>query len=439
MFFDHFDQKSMLKDIILKQKQEKEQFLTLQYIERTKYSFGKKWLDSSLIKVILGPRRSGKSIFSLMLLRDRSFMYFNFDDEILANADGIVANELMKELHAAYGNIKNILFDEIQNLPNWELFVNRLHREGYNIVLIGSNAKLLSKELATALTGRHIPIEILPFDFKEFLRAKNFKIDLQYISLPEKHGEILHLMDEYLMNGGFPEIVLNNFNTKDYLGVLFDSLLFKDIVKRHKVKFSTQIGNLGSYLINNFASLYSLRKLQNALDFKSVTTTEKYIKYLEEAYLIFPLLRYSPKSIQRIRSPKKIYVIDNGFINAKAVQGSLNKGKLMENLVFTEFVKRGIKPNSELFYYKTRNDREVDFVVKKNTEIIELVQVCYETTNSNTKQREIKALLEASGELKVKTLTLLTWDEKDEIKQGGLVIKIKPFREWLLELYPSSE
>jgi len=235
----------MLKDIILSQKKQKEQLLALSYIDRTKKPFAQKWLDSNLIKVILGPRRSGKSVFSLMLLKDRPFMYFNFDDEVLSSAGGVVTNELMRELHAAYGRIKTVLFDEIQNLPNWELFVNRLHREGYNLILTGSNAHLLSKELATHLTGRHMPIEILPFDFSEFLRAKNFQIDPEYASLPAQQGALLNLMDEYLINGGFPEVAVSNLDPKDYLEVLFDALLFKDVVKRHKVKFATQIGNLG--------------------------------------------------------------------------------------------------------------------------------------------------------------------------------------------------
>src|SRR3990167_8983454 len=170
----------MLNNIVLKQKLEKDHLLSLPYVVRTKDPFGKKWLDSNLIKVVLGPRRAGKSVYSLMLLKDRPFMYFNFDDEVLASLDGIATDELMKELHAAYGNVKTILFDEIQNLPSWELFANRLHREGYNLVLTGSNAQLLSKELATHLTGRHMPIEILPFNFNEFLLAKKFQIDSEY-------------------------------------------------------------------------------------------------------------------------------------------------------------------------------------------------------------------------------------------------------------------
>lgn len=433
----------MLKDIVSRQKKQKEQLLTLAYISRDKESFARKWLDSNLIKAVLGPRRSGKSVFSLMLLKDRPFMYFNFDDEVLSSTGGIATDELMKELYAAYGgNVKTILFDEIQNLPNWELFVNRLHREEYNLVITGSNANLLSKELATHLTGRHMPIEILPFGFNEFLRAKKYRVDTEYSALPQQRGELLNLMENYLLNGGFPEVVVSNLDPKDYLEVLFDALLFKDVVKRHKVKFSTQIGNLGSHLLNNFANPYTVRKLLEILNLKSATTTEKYINYLEEAYLIFSLLRYSPKSQERIKSPRKVYAIDNGFVSAKAIQHSPDKGKLMENLVFIELVKRGARPNKDLFYYKTRNDREIDFVIKKGIEISELVQVAYEVNNHDIEQRETKALVEASGELsakdesassgKVPKLTVLTWDEEREMEKDGKVIKFKPVWKWLL-------
>lgn len=421
-----------LKNIVSSQKLQKEELLALTYIDRTKEPFARKWLDSTLIKVVLGPRRAGKSVFSLMLLKDRSFMYFNFDDEVLSSIGGVSTDELMKELHAAYGgDVKTILFDEIQNLPSWELFANRLHRLGYNLVLTGSNAQLLSKELATHLTGGHMPIEILPFDFNEFLRAKKFVVNQEYASLPRQQGELLNLAENYLLNGGFPEVVVNNVDSKDYLDVLLDASLFKDVVKRHRVKFSTQIGNLAAHLINNFASLYTARKLLEALNLKSATTIEKYIDYLEEAYLIFSLLRYSPKSLERIKSPRKVYVVDNGFVGAKAIQHSPDRGKLMENLVFVELVKRGVKPNKDLFYYKTRNNREVDFVIKKGTEITELIQVCYDLKNSETEQREIKALVEASDELKVKKLAIITWDEKREVENNGMIIQVVPLLKWL--------
>lgn len=423
-------QKSLLKTIISKQKTEKDTLLSVPYVERARAEKGKKWVSSDLIKVVLGPRRAGKSVFSLMLLKDREFAYFNFDDPALVG-EKLDLYELMDELRLVYGDTKYVLFDEIQNLPGWELFANRLHRQGYNVVLTGSNANLLSMELATHLTGRHFPIEILPFDFNEFLRAKKFAIDAELESLPQKRGELLKLMEEYLINGGFPEVVLKNQQPLGYLDVLFDAILFKDVVRRHKVRFSEQIDQLGSYLISNISGQYSARKLAYILKFKSDVTLERYLSYLAEAYVIFSLSRYSAKAGMRLKSPKKTYVVDNGFVTAKAIQHSPDKGKLMENLVFTELVKRGAKPNRELFYYKTRNDREIDFVLKYGYQVVELIQVCYDLTNPDTEQREIKALMEAGAELGAEKLTVITWDQKKEVKKDTQTVRFVPLWEWL--------
>lgn len=422
----------MLKLTVLKQKQEKERLLTFPYIERTKEKEAKKWLDSDLIKVVLGPRRAGKSVFSLMLLKERQFAYFNFDDESLPGEEKLDLDELVSELQQAYGDTKYVLFDEIQNLPKWEMFVNRLQREGYNLVLTGSNARLLSKELATALTGRHIPIQILPFDFSEILRAKQYEISEEKLAAPTEKGKLLRALNEYMINGGYPEVVTKNLDPRGYLDVLFDSLLFKDVVKRHKIRFSEQIDGLGSYLINNVAGMYTSRKLANILSFKSDITLDRYLGYLNEAYLLFSLRRYSVKPGVRLKSPKKVYVVDNGFMTAKAVQHSPNTGKYLENLIFTELIKRGNESNREVFYYKTRNDREIDFVLKKGVEIVELIQVAYEVNNHDVEQREIKALVEASQELNVSNLTILTWDEEREVEKDGKIIKFKPVWKWLI-------
>lgn len=423
----------MLKATVSKQKQDKERLLSLPYVERTKGKDAKKWLSSDLIKVILGPRRAGKSVFALMLLKDQSFAYFNFDDESLPGEEKIDLDELMTELKLSYGDTKYILFDEIQNLPNWELFVNRLHRSGYNLVLTGSNASLLSKELATHLTGRHIPIEILPFNFAEILKAKQYEVTPDKLSLPDEKAKLLEYMTQYMTSGGYPEVVTKGVDPRGYLDVLFDAVLFKDVMKRHKVRFSEQIASLGSYLINNVSGQYGSKKLANILGFKSQVTLEKYVGYLTEAYLIFPLIQHSTKAGIRLRSSKKTYVVDNGFVTAKAVQHSPNTGKLMENLVFVELVKKGNQPGHELFYYKTRNDREIDFVLKKGYQITELIQVCYDMTDPDVEQREVKALVEAGKELNVSKLTALTWNEKRVVEKDNLAIQFKPFLEWLLE------
>jgi predicted AAA+ superfamily ATPase len=423
----------MLKATVFKQKQDRDTLLSRPYVERTKEKDAQKWMSSDLIKVILGPRRAGKSVFALMLLKDKNFAYFNFDDESLPGEEKIDLDELLSELKQVYGDTKYILFDEIQNLPNWELFVNRLHRSGYNLVLTGSNASLLSMELATHLTGRHIPIEILPFDFKEVLKAKQYEVSADKLLLPDEKAKLLVYLSQYMTNGGYPEVVTKDVEPRGYLDTLFDAVLFKDVIKRHKVRFSKQIDDLGSYLINNVSNPYTARKLAKTLSLKSDVTTAKYLGYLTEAYLLFSLDRHSTKVGARLQSPKKTYVVDNGLVTAKAVQHSPDSGKLMENLVFTELVKRGNQPNRELFYYKTRNDREVDFVLKKGYKIVELIQVCYDLANPDVEQREIKALLEAGDELKVTKLTVLTWSDKREMKKEGGVIRFTPLWEWLLE------
>lgn len=422
----------MLKSTVFKQKEDRDRLLSMSYIERNKEKGMEKWLDSNLIKVILGPRRAGKSVFALMLLKEKNFAYFNFDDESLPGQNKIDLDELMVELKLAYGDTKYILFDEIQNLPKWELFVNRLHRGGHNIVLTGSNASLLSKELATHLTGRHIPIEILPFDFSEILKVKDYTFSSLDILVPDKKAKLLTILTDYMTNGGYPEVVIQGVEPRGYLDVLFDAVLFKDVIKRHKVRFAENIDSLGSYLINNFSTQYSSQKLAVALEFKSEVTLESYIGYLNEAYLIFLLKRYSTKETLRQRSPKKTYVVDNGFITAKAVQHSPNTGKLMENLVFIELVKRGKQPNRDLFYYKTRNDREIDFICKEGYKVTELIQVCYDLSNIDTEEREIKALVEAAGELEVAILTLITWGEEKVVQRGEMTIQCIPLWKWLI-------
>jgi hypothetical protein len=420
----------MNKEILIKQKKELEYLLEKPYISRQKTAEAKPFLDNDLIKVVIGPRRAGKSIFAVHLFKDQMPAYVNFDDESLVKLENY--DELIKELHSLYGQNKYLLFDEIQNLPNWELFINRLHREGYNILLTGSNAKLLSQELATSLTGRHVPIEILPFSFKEYLKAREFEYVEAEMVIPEKKGLLLNLLTDYLINGGFPELVMKNLEPRGYLDTLLDSLIFKDIVKRHKLRLSEKIYDLEIYFLNNFSTEFSYRKLCSILGFKSIMTLEKFIGYLEEAYLVYALSRYSHKAGERLNSPKKAYLVDNGYISAKAVQYSPNNGRLMENLVFSELLKKGYQPNHNLFYYKTRNSKEVDFILKEGLKIKTLIQVSYNLSGPETEDREIKALIEAGDELQCADLLILTWDYEKMIEVRGKKIMFVPLWKWLI-------
>lgn len=422
----------MIKEILEKQRQELEASLAKPYVNRNKVATAAKYMENDLVKVVIGPRRAGKSIFSAHLFSSRALpAYVNFDDENLIKLKDY--DEIIKELHALYGTDKYLLFDEIQNLPSWELFINRLHRQGYNIVLTGSNAKLLSQELATHLTGRHIPIEILPFDFKEYLKAKNFVFEKEKAVLPEVKGKLLNFLTNYMTAGGFPELVVKNLEPKGYLDTLLDSLIFKDIVKRHNLRLSKKIYDLEIYLLNNFATEFTGRRLAKVLDYKSDVTLERFLKYLEESYLAFALERYSHKAGARLSGPRKAYLVDNGYITAQTTQFSPNNGRLMENMVFTELLKMGYQPNHNLFYYKTRNNKEVDFVLREGLKTKALLQVVYRVDEAGVKEREVRALLEASAELKCDDLIILTWDYEQEEKFGDQTIKFVPVWRWLLE------
>ena len=188
----------MINDIIQQHKLEKEKLLSKAYIAREQIPHAEKFLNSELVKVITGPRRAGKSVFAFLLLKDKDFAYINFEDENLLKIKNY--DEIIQGIFEVYPDINRIFFDEIQDLPNWEIFVNKLHRRGYNLILTGSNANLLSKEMASALTGRYIPIEILPFSFKEFLLAKNRTYQNGVLFSPENKGSLLNLLRIYLCN-----------------------------------------------------------------------------------------------------------------------------------------------------------------------------------------------------------------------------------------------
>ena len=420
----------MIKNIVLQHQQEKEELLARQYVQREQLNEAKKLLKTDLIKVITGPRRAGKSVFSSLLLKDKKFAYLNFDDEGLLKIKDY--DQIIQTLGEVYHQPDFYFFDEIQNLADWEVFVNKLQRRGYNLILTGSNAKLLSQELASSLTGRHLPLEILPFSFREFLSAKDFVFHEKDMALPEKKASLLNYLDKYLSSGGFPEVVVKDLEAKTYLKTLFDAVLLKDVVQRHRVRFSQKIYDLATYLAANFACQFTFNKLRNTIEFGSVKTVQDYLGYLEAAYLTLSLNRFSFKTKEQIRAPRKAYLVDNGFIFAKSFQFSPNIGRLMENLVLVELLRRGHRLNEGVFYYQTRNRREVDFVIKKGSRIQQLIQVCYQIDEPETKKREIKSLFEASEELNCQNLLVLTQDfaAEEEIKKKK--IKFRPLWQWLL-------
>jgi len=338
-------------------------------------------------------------------------------------------NDFLEAVNEISPNARYLLLDEVQNIEGWELFANRLKRAGYNLVITGSNAKLLSQELATHLTGRHASLELFPFSFKEFLKRKGLNFSAEDLYLTKNRAAVKKALEQYMQQGGFPEL-FSVENKKQYLRDLYDKIISRDIMPRHKVRFGKELKELAVYLFSNFGSRFTYRKLKNVFEIKSSHTVKNYVNYLEEAYLIFELLPFSFKLKQQLNSARKIYCIDNGMINAISFQNSANSGSLMENLVFLELKMQ----KKETYFYLNERGREVDFLIRENRKITELIQVCYDLKNVETKERELSALIKSSEELGCNKLTVIAWDDDKVEIYKEKKIKCIPLWKWLLEV-----
>lgn len=377
-----------------------------------------KALASTLVKVITGPRRAGKSTLAFQVLAGRRFAYLNFEDDALRGEIG--GDELVAAIEAVYGKTDFFFFDEIQNYPRWESFINKLHRRGRNLVITGSNSRLLSRELGSALTGRHLPFELLPFSFAEFRLGAQMQ-----------ESDAAAAFQRYLLWGGFPEVVLGGAEPAGYLRTLFDSVVLRDIVTRHRIRASTAMHDLLNLLINNAASRFSARSLERSLGALSTATIQKFIAYCREAYLVQDLQPYFFKPRMRLKADRKIYAFDNGFVSARSQPVTANTSRLLENLVFVELVRRGFKPNLDLFYYQTRSGAEVDFLLRRGSENLELLQVTQSLSSLKTREREIRALRLGAEELKPRRLTVVTLETTERIRGAGAEINVVPCRTWL--------
>jgi predicted AAA+ superfamily ATPase len=418
--------KLAIKQILLEQRQEIKKIFEEKIIEREIEKKIKKSLKDNLIKVIIGVRRSGKSVLCHRVLKDKNYGYINFDDERLIGVKAENLNDFLEVLKEINPDFQYLLLDEIQNVAGWELFVNRLRRAGYNIVITGSNSKLLSKELSTHLTGRHFTAELYPFSFAEFLNYNNFIYSADDFYLAEKRAVIKRYLNAYSKMGGFPE--LGRIELKNqYLRDLFDKIITRDVISRYKVKYVRDLKEIALYVSSNFSSRMSYHQLRKLFGLKSVHTIKNYLSFLEEAYLIFQLYPFSYKAKNRVGYSKKIYGIDPGMINAVTSQFSPNWGKIMENLVLLELKRR----NREVYFYTDLNI-EVDFVVKDGLKISQLIQVCFNIESPKTKKRETVSLLKAANKLKTDNLIVITWDHEAEEQFRKKKIKFIPLWKWLL-------
>jgi len=425
-------EKSKLRKAIIDQREEIELLSSrTKIIERSCFEKYKAYTESAQVKVIMGIRRCGKSILSYQLLKDKPFAYINFDDENLANLTAEDLNDVLEVFYEVYGDFKYILLDEIQNIAGWELFVNRLQRQGFNAIVTGSNAHLLSRELSTHLTGRNITLKLFPFSFREFIKYHGVVVKNADLLSTKERGLLKKKLEEYISVGGFPEVVKDPANKKAYLQSLYSDILNKDIIIRYKIKFSKTLREIANSLMSNTASHVSFNKIKNMFNLKSVHTPLNYLSFLEESFLFFLVPRFSYKAKERVIATRKIYAIDTGMIGALSVSFSRNIGKIYENMVFLELA--GRMTLSEIYYWQDIYQNEVDFVVKGGRNINELIQVCYDTGNYDTKKREVSALLKSGKELKCRKLTIITDDYEALESAGGRKIKFIPLWKWLLE------
>lgn len=409
-----------LEQLILSQKSERDYLLKQDYQPRSvKYNIAD-LLASREIKLITGPRRAGKSTMALLMLRNTNFAYLNFDDGRLI--DSWDEDSIMTALYSVFPKYDYLLLDEIQNLPRWELWVSKLYRCGCNLVITGSNALMLSSEMATVLTGRYLPVDIMPLSLAEAMewcRHTTGSID-----------DTEDIADDYLKHGGFPETIHNRAMAETYLATLFDAIVFKDITLRHNVRHASDLSRLARYLVSNIGLPITYNSLAQAVQMNSIHTVQKFLDYMTEPYLFFFLPRYDNKLRVMTRAPRKVYIADNGFITAKAFSISPDNGRMLENAVFTELIRRGYSPGLSLFYYRSRNDREADFVIRRDTKVEEIIQVCYDLSQPKTFKREADSLVECAAELGCTALTIITRYDNRTITYRGATIRIIPITAW---------
>lgn len=387
-------------------------------------------LDSNLAQVIIGVRRSGKSTLCFNVLKslNEKFAYVNFDDERFSELQTSDLNTILEGLYKIYGDFNYLFLDEIQNIEGWHLFVNRLLRQRMHVIVTGSNAKLLSGELATHLTGRNDQIELYPFSFAEWCLYK--KVDT--LSKTTKAEALRRAaFDDYLKQGGFPELIHKNNKTR-YVGNLVSNILKRDIEQRHKIMYTEAFEQLAHHLMNISPVTIVESELAETVGLKSSHTINNYIAFLKEAYLLIGVKKYSTKSRQRVRA-EKVYPIDVALMDGRpdAFAGE-NVGWRLETIVCIELLRRNRPIDRDVYYYKSAGGYEADFVVCRNNIVEEIYQVSYDISKEKTRKREIRGLLAAAKETKCDNLYLITDFHREDLTVEDKLIKIVPAHDWLI-------
>lgn len=421
--------KDLLKQIILEQ-QEILHAQNKRYVQRY---IADEWLQTSEILIISGIRRCGKSVL-MQQIRDRLVekdFFFNFDDERLANFKLDDFQKLQECFVELFGEQHTYYFDEIQNIEGWERFVRRLYNAGNKIVITGSNARMLSRELGTHLTGRYLQVEIYPFSFQEYLAMNEIPVNAKTLYTTTGRATMVKSFVKYMECGGFPKFLQDG--SVSYLTSLYESIIYRDILTRNGLTNEKEMLELMFYLASNATKRVTYSSLGKVVGIQHPDTIKNYLEYIQQTYLISQLFRYDPSVKKQMMSPKKIYFVDNAIIKRIGFNATENNGVFLENLVFIELKRRGW----DVYYYADK--KECDFIVRKGLHISDAYQVTLKMDSPQTREREIAGVREAMQAYSLSKGYILTFEGKETITfDDGTIVEVVPVSEWILQYKPLS-
>lgn len=421
--------KDLLKQIILEQ-QDVLQAQNKRYVQRY---IADEWLTTTEILIISGIRRCGKSVL-VQQIRDRleeKDFYFNFDDSRLASFKLEDFQKLQECFVELFGEQHTYYFDEIQNIEGWERFVRRLYNAGNKVVITGSNARMLSRELGTHLTGRYIQVEIYPFSFGEYLLMQGVAVTAKTMYTTAGRASIMNNFAGYLTSGGFPKYLQDG--SMAYLSSLYESIIYRDILTRNGLTNEKEMLELMFYLASNATKRITYSSLGKIVGIQHPDTIKNYLEYIQQTYLIFQLFRYDPSVKKQMSNPKKIYFVDNAIISRIGFNATENKGVFLENMVFVELKRRGL----DVYYYSDK--KECDFIVRQGIRITDAYQVTLNMSSPQTREREIAGVREAMQAYSLSKGYIITFEGKETITfEDNTVVEVIPAWEWMLQYDPAK-
>ena len=379
------------------------------------------------IVVISGLRRVGKSTLLRQIIQkfyhNEDFYYINFEDERLFNFNAENFNFLYEALIELYGEKKTFFIDEIQNISNFESFVRRFYDAGFKFFITGSNAKLLSREIGSKLTGRYVEITVNPFSFNEYLKLNDVHFEENMLYKTESRALLKKHFENHLINGGMPEFI--KYNDPEILFRIYEDIVIKDIAVRYRIDNLYEMRELFQYVITNFANKISFHSLKKITGLGSITTVKKYILFLSETFFISVVHKFDFSMKKQLVNVKKFYIADNGFISKLSTRVTYDKGWLLENYVYNLLKTKGI-----VFYYTGKN--ECDFVIQKDKNIKQAVQVTFELSDTN-RRREINGIVDVMKLFRLDKGLILTNDQEEDFSEGEYKISVKPVWKWALQ------